>query len=60
MHAWVQSTDRRDGVSPTDVNTIAIGRVKRKVWREARRSGSFSRPAYRRKGVRMLMLRYAV
>jgi len=29
-------TDRRDGVSQTDVDTIAIGRVRREVLREGR------------------------
>ena len=46
VRVWVQSTDRRDGVIPTDVDTIAIWRVKRKVCKGARRPESFSRLAH--------------
>jgi len=46
-------------VGPTSVDTIAIGQVRR-VLKEVRQSKSFSRLAYRKKGVRMLILRNTV
>ena len=47
-------------MSLTDVDTIAIGRMKGEVWKEMRWSESFPRLAYCRKGVRMLTPRYTV
>ena len=46
-------------MGPTSVDTIAIGQVRR-VLKEVRQSKSFSRLAYRKKGVRMLILRNTV